>query len=95
MVIEYITKRISIPLKDFSSNTDLQMTAIRSFEVSKPGAEVDEHKGDVTSQAGRRVDADSALPGTFYFEKFPFHCSPHSPPALSSRDEELLSVSRR
>jgi translation initiation factor 2 subunit 3 len=44
-VIEYIVKRIPIPVRDFTS--DPRLIVIRSFDVNKPGAEVDELKGGV------------------------------------------------
>jgi translation initiation factor 2 subunit 3 len=44
-VNEYIVKRIPIPVRDFSS--DPRLIVIRSFDVNKPGAEVDELKGGV------------------------------------------------
>ncbi|KAH0834185.1 hypothetical protein J3R83DRAFT_11497 [Lanmaoa asiatica] len=44
-VNEYIVKRIPIPHRDFTS--DPRLIVIRSFDVNKPGAEVDELKGGV------------------------------------------------
>ena len=44
-VNEYIVKRIPIPVRDFL--TDPRLIVIRSFDVNKPGAEVDELKGGV------------------------------------------------
>ena len=44
-VNEYIVKRIPIPDRDFLS--DPRLIVIRSFDVNKPGAEVDELKGGV------------------------------------------------
>lgn len=44
-VNEYIVKKIPVPLRDFSA--DPRLTVIRSFDVNKPGAEVDELKGGV------------------------------------------------
>jgi translation initiation factor 2 subunit 3 len=44
-VNEYIVKRIPIPIRDFTS--DPRLIVIRSFDVNKPGAEVDELKGGV------------------------------------------------
>ncbi|KAF8264192.1 elongation factor Tu GTP binding domain-containing protein [Lactarius quietus] len=44
-VNEYIVKRIPIPVRDFSSSP--RLIVIRSFDVNKPGAEVDELKGGV------------------------------------------------
>ena len=42
---EYIVKNIPIPVRDFTS--DPRLIVIRSFDVNKPGAEVDELKGGV------------------------------------------------
>ena len=42
---EYIEKHTRIPMWDFSSGT--RLTVIRSFDVNKPGAEVDELTGGV------------------------------------------------
>ncbi|KAG0139124.1 hypothetical protein CROQUDRAFT_10852, partial [Cronartium quercuum f. sp. fusiforme G11] len=44
-VNEYIVKKIPVPIRDFSA--DPRLTVIRSFDVNKPGAEVDELKGGV------------------------------------------------
>lgn len=44
-VNEYIVKRIPIPFRDFTSEPKL--IVIRSFDVNKPGAEVDDLKGGV------------------------------------------------
>lgn len=44
-VNEYIVKNIPIPPRDFTS--DPRMIVIRSFDVNKPGAEVDDLKGGV------------------------------------------------
>eukprot|EP01102_Stenamoeba_stenopodia_P011599 TRINITY_DN3582_c0_g4_i1.p1 TRINITY_DN3582_c0_g4~~TRINITY_DN3582_c0_g4_i1.p1 ORF type:complete len:465 (+),score=145.00 TRINITY_DN3582_c0_g4_i1:210-1604(+) len=45
VVCEYIVKKIPIPKRDFVSPP--RMIVIRSFDVNKPGAEVDELKGGV------------------------------------------------
>ena len=45
VVNEYIVKRIPIPDRDFMSSP--RLIVIRSFDVNKPGAEVDELKGGV------------------------------------------------
>jgi hypothetical protein len=52
-VNEYVVKRIPIPLHDFTS--DPRLIVIRSFDVSKPGAEVDGLKA--AWQAGRSRQA--------------------------------------
>ena len=44
-VNEYIVKRIPIPIRDFTS--DPRLIVIRSFDVNKPGAEVDDLNGGV------------------------------------------------
>ena len=44
-VCEYIVKRIPVPVRDFTSPP--QMIVIRSFDVNKPGSEVDELRGGV------------------------------------------------
>jgi len=53
-VNEFIVWKIPVPTSDFSANP--QMIAIRSFDVNKPAAEIEERKGGV---AGR-----SSLSGT-------------------------------
>lgn len=42
---EYIVKRIPIPVRDFTSEP--RLIVIRSFDVNRPGAEVEELKGGV------------------------------------------------
>ncbi|CAD6575853.1 MAG: hypothetical protein CYPHOPRED_005811 [Cyphobasidiales sp. Tagirdzhanova-0007] len=44
-VTEYIVKHIPVPIRDFTSSP--RLIVIRSFDVNKPGAEVDELKGGV------------------------------------------------
>lgn len=44
-VNEYLVKKIPVPLRDFSA--DPRLTVIRSFDVNKPGAEIDDLKGGV------------------------------------------------
>jgi len=44
-VCEYIVKKIPVPIRDFTSPP--QMIVIRSFDVNKPGSEVDDLKGGV------------------------------------------------
>jgi translation initiation factor 2 subunit 3 len=44
-VLEYIVKRIPVPVRDFASTP--RLIVIRSFDVNKPGAEVHELKGGV------------------------------------------------
>lgn len=45
VVCEYIVNKIPIPVRDFTSAPN--MIVIRSFDVNKPGSEVDEIKGGV------------------------------------------------
>ena len=45
MICEYICKKIPIPVRDFTSSP--QLIVIRSFDVNKPGEEVDSLKGGV------------------------------------------------
>ena len=45
VICEYISKKIPIPLRDFTSEP--RLIVIRSFDVNKPGAEVDDLKGGV------------------------------------------------
>ncbi|XP_015432118.1 PREDICTED: eukaryotic translation initiation factor 2 subunit 3-like isoform X2 [Dufourea novaeangliae] len=45
VLCEYITKKIPVPLRDFSSEP--RLIVIRSFDVNKPGCEVDDLKGGV------------------------------------------------
>lgn len=45
VICEYIVKKIPIPVRDFLSSP--QLIVIRSFDVNKPGADVDDLKGGV------------------------------------------------
>ena len=45
VVCEYIVKKIPVPPRDFTSEP--RLIVIRSFDVNKPGCEVDELKGGV------------------------------------------------
>jgi len=45
VVCEYICTKIPVPLRDFTSSP--RLIVIRSFDVNKPGAEVDDLKGGV------------------------------------------------
>merc|ERR1712047_182405 len=45
VVYEYIEKKIPVPLRDFTSEPHLII--IRSFDVNKPGSEVEDRKGGV------------------------------------------------
>ena len=45
VLCEYITKKIPVPIRDFTSLP--RLIVIRSFDVNKPGCEVDDLKGGV------------------------------------------------
>lgn len=45
VICEYITKKIPVPVRDFTSEP--RLIVIRSFDVNKPGSEVDDLKGGV------------------------------------------------
>lgn len=45
VICEYIIKKIPVPLRDFTSEP--RLIVIRSFDVNKPGSEVDDLKGGV------------------------------------------------
>lgn len=45
VLCEYITKKIPVPQRDFTSPP--RLIVIRSFDVNKPGCEVDDLKGGV------------------------------------------------
>lgn len=45
VLLEYMVKRIPIPPRDFTSSP--QLIVIRSFDVNKPGSDIDELKGGV------------------------------------------------
>lgn len=45
VLCEYITKKIPVPVRDFTSEPHL--IVIRSFDVNKPGCEVNDLKGGV------------------------------------------------
>ncbi|CAF0911463.1 unnamed protein product [Rotaria sordida] len=44
-VCDYIVRKIPIPIRDFTSKS--RMTIIRSFDINKPGANVDDLKGGI------------------------------------------------
>lgn len=45
VIAEYVVNKIPIPLRDFSAEP--RLIIIRSFDVNKPGCEVDDLKGGV------------------------------------------------
>lgn len=53
VVCEYIVNKIPIPIRDFVKPPN--MIVIRSFDVNKPGSEVDEIKGGVAGGSILRV----------------------------------------
>lgn len=53
VVCEYIVNKIPIPVRDFVAPPN--MIVIRSFDVNKPGAEVDDIKGGVAGGSILRV----------------------------------------
>ncbi|GFT53776.1 eukaryotic translation initiation factor 2 subunit 3 [Nephila pilipes] len=67
VVCEYIVNKIPIPLRDFTS--DPKMIVIRSFDVNKPGCEVENLKGGVAGgsllkgvlKVGQRVELRPGL----------------------------------
>ena len=63
-VCEYVCKKIPVPVRDFVSPP--QMIVIRSFDVNKPGSDVDELKGGV---AGGSILQVSSF---YYFFRFFF-----------------------
>eukprot|EP00761_Pharyngomonas_kirbyi_P012057 gb/GECH01012084.1/.p1 GENE.gb/GECH01012084.1/~~gb/GECH01012084.1/.p1 ORF type:complete len:927 (+),score=156.59 gb/GECH01012084.1/:1-2781(+) len=60
VISEYITKHIPVPVRDFSSSP--RLIVIRSFDVNKPGDEIDDLKGGVAGgsilQGVIRVDQE-------------------------------------
>ncbi|GFQ74128.1 eukaryotic translation initiation factor 2 subunit 3 [Trichonephila clavata] len=73
VVCEYIVTKIPIPLRDFTS--DPRMIVIRSFDVNKPGCEVENLKGGVAGgsllkgvlKVGQRVEL---RPGLMKMDEF-------------------------
>jgi len=45
VVCEYLCKKVPVPIRDFTS--DARLIVLRSFDVNKPGSEVDQLKGGV------------------------------------------------
>jgi len=68
VVCEYIVKKIPIPERNFISPPN--MIVIRSFDVNKPGFEVDEIKGGVAGGSILRV----SLLVNFLQVKLDLHC---------------------
>ncbi|KTW31405.1 eukaryotic translation initiation factor 2 subunit gamma [Pneumocystis carinii B80] len=79
-ILEYIVKRIPVPMRNYSC--DPRLIVIRSFDVNKPGAEVDELKGGVAGGgilAGilRLGDEIEIRPGIVTKDsEGKFHCKP-------------------
>ena len=59
VVCEYIVKKIPIPKRNFVSPPN--MIVIRSFDVNKPGFEVDDIKGGVAGGSILRVSISLSL----------------------------------
>lgn len=45
VVCEYLCKKVPVPIRDFTS--DARLIVLRSFDVNKPGSEVEQLKGGV------------------------------------------------
>ncbi len=81
VVCEYIVKKIPIPVRDFVSPPN--MIVIRSFDVNKPGAEVEEIKGGVAGGSILRVsflpEADSVTAVSAHYKLSVSFCNswPH------------------
>ena len=45
VVCEYLCKKVPVPLRDFTS--DARLIIIRSFDVNKPGCEIEDLQGGV------------------------------------------------
>lgn len=69
VVCEYIVKRIPIPERNFISPPN--MIVIRSFDVNKPGFEVDEIRGGVAGGSILRVRFLPYL--SYYSSSLGFH----------------------
>lgn len=65
VLCEYITKKIPVPLRDFTSEP--RLIVIRSFDVNKPGCEVDDLKGGVAGGSILRGVLKVRLIIHFYF----------------------------
>lgn len=68
VVCEYIVNKIPIPERNFIAPPN--MIVIRSFDVNKPGAEVDEIKGGVAGGSILRVCNSSSA--TYSFARVPY-----------------------
>ncbi|KAJ8315607.1 hypothetical protein KUTeg_007757 [Tegillarca granosa] len=61
VICEYITKKIPVPVRDFTSEP--RLIVIRSFDVNKPGSEVDDLKGGVAGGSILKGVLKYAVPG--------------------------------
>ena len=59
-VCEYICKKIPVPVRDFTSPP--QMIVIRSFDVNKPGSEVEDLQGGVAGGSILQVEIFGVFP---------------------------------
>lgn len=66
-VCEYVVKKIPVPVRDFVSPP--QMIVIRSFDVNKPGSEVEELKGGVAGGSILQVGFSLLLVWLDFFSK--------------------------
>lgn len=69
VICEYISKKIPIPIRDFTSPP--RLIVIRSFDVNKPGAEVEDLKGGVAGGSILRGVLKVSKCGIFYYGLFP------------------------
>ena len=81
-VCEYIVRRIPVPVRDFTSPP--QMIVIRSFDVNKPGSEVDDLQGGVAGGSILQVRLYAEAVGLYcYFQYVGAHCAGQRDAALS------------
>lgn len=79
VICEYIVKKIPIPVRDFTSSP--RLIVIRSFDVNKPGTEIEDLKGGVAGgsvlQGVLKVDDKIVIcPGIVSKTKNSFKCEP-------------------
>ena len=79
VLCEYLCKRIPMPIRDFSASP--RLIVIRSFDINKPGAEVDQLKGGVaggsiTHGILKRGDPIEIRPGIVSREGEKVICTP-------------------
>jgi len=79
VICEYIVKKIPIPVRDFTASP--RLIVIRSFDVNKPGTEVDDLRGGVAGgsvlQGVLKVNDDIVVrPGIVSKSQSSFKCEP-------------------